>query len=344
MIRLGMIGLALAMTTGGSGMIHAMEDEPIVEVSSGSDGVSSAPESSLIESSVVENEDGSGEKSTVETSVFWIVDGETITDGARKYGEILTSIDEGEVGDEVTVVVSGNPTFDIDSSKVTFFKYALSYVTVNGERAEATDSEKGEYKFVLKEGVNYVNAYFSGRIEISATDLSTINWKSLLTVDNLLKLVYFVLTMAVTIGMSLVIRNLARNKRKSDDEIEATVENAFSQKVEAFLKDTVTPIVGKQNETTNDVLDAMNVLTRVTMFQLSGKPEDRLAALKELQDYKPANAELGEQIRKIVEDTIHKAEESKEAKKKAVAEAVESVNALGTENDAEIDTYDHVKL
>ena len=30
--------------------------------------------------------------------------------------------------------------------------------------------------------------------------------------------------------------------------------------------------------------------------------------------------------------------------KKAVAEAVESVNALGTENDAEIDTYDHVKL
>ena len=332
MIRLGMLGLAMALMTGGNIMAEAGDaSTPAVDVTDVND----------------ENEAGSGEqRGTVETSVFWIRDDETVADESGKYGEIVVSSDDGVVGDEIKVFVSCGNTFDIDTTKVTFFRYALSYVTINGERVEPTNAEKHEYVFVLKEGVNDVKAYFNGRVEISATDLSTVNWKSLLTVDNLLKLVYFVFSLALSLVFFTFVRRINNSKKKSDEEIEASVETIFAGKISKFLKETVTPIVEKQGITTKEMLDTINVLTRVTMFQLSGKPEDRLAAIKELQEYRPTNVELGEQIKKIVEDTIQKSEESKEARKKAVAEAVESVNSLGTETDkdAEIDTYDHVKL
>jgi hypothetical protein len=332
MIRLGMLGLAMALMTGGNIMAEAGDaSTPVVDVTDVND----------------ENEAGSGEqRGTVETSVFWIRDDETVADESGKYGEIVVSSDDGVAGDEIKVFVNCGNTFDIDTTKVTFFRYALSYVTINGEKVEPTNAEKHEYVFVLKEGVNDVKAYFNGRVEISATDLSTVNWKSLLTVDNLLKLVYFVFSLALSFVFFTFVRRINNSKKKSDEEIEASVETIFAGKINDFLKETVTPIVEKQGITTKEMLDTINVLTRVTMFQLSGKPEDRLAAIKELQEYRPTNVELGEQIKKIVEDTIQKSEESKEARKKAVAEAVESVNSLGTETDkdAEIDTYDHVKL
>lgn len=332
MIRLGMLGLAMALMTGGNIMAETGDaSTPVVDVTDVND----------------ENEAGSGEqRGTVETSVFWIRDDETVADESGKYGEIVVSSDDGVAGDEIKVFVSCGNTFDIDTTKITFFRYALSYVTINGERVEPTNAEKHEYVFVLKEGVNDVKAYFNGRVEISATDLSTVNWKSLLTVDNLLKLVYFVFSLALSLVFFTFVRRINNSKKKSDEEIENSVETIFAGKISEFLKETVTPIVEKQGITTKEMLDTINVLTRVTMFQLSGKPEDRLAAIKELQEYRPTNVELGEQIKKIVEDTIQKSEESKEARKKAVAEAVESVNSLGTETDkdAEIDTYDHVKL
>jgi len=356
MIRLGLVGIALSLVSGvagtsavdtGTSGVYASdvvaEDSGSAENSGNTEDSGTAKDSGDSgntgdkgSSSVSEN--GGGDEHTEEevfecttsSSVYWISGGETIEDSTNKYGDVFISADKGHVGDEVIVTVAGNPTIDATSRSITLYKYALSYVTLNGEKLEATDSEKGEYRFRLREGLNDVRAYFSGRVELSTTDLSTINWKSLLTVDNLLKLVYFVLTLILSSGCFLTIIKSKKFRAKTTEEVSELVQNVARQVVSEttaeFLKNTVGPLLEKQGEENADMSNTLKALMRTTLYTLDDTPESRLAAIKELQNYKSSDKELAKQIEDIVHASMKAESDKKAAAEKAAQEARESVN------------------
>lgn len=341
MIKLGLAGVALALVSGGvSAPVYSAEapTSSVVE-DDGTGTVSSSVVEDGSEEAVVSEPEEEVFECTTSSSVYWISDGETIEDGANKYGDVLISQDEGHVGDEVTAIVSGNPTIDVTSKFITLYKYALSYVTVNGEKIEASDSEKGEYKFKLKEGVNDVRAYFSGRIELSTTDLSSVNWKSLLTVDNLLKLVYFVLTLILSSGCFLTIIKSKKFKTKTTEEVATTVQGVASQVVaettSQFLNETVKPLLEKQNEENIDMSNTLKALMRTTLYTLDDTPESRLAAIKELQNYKSSDKDLAKQIEDIVKASMKAEDDKKAAAEKATQAARDSVNSFDQETDTD---------
>ncbi len=275
---------------------------------------------------------------TTTSSVYWIKDGETIQDGAKKYGDVYISVEKGHVGDEVTAIIAGNPTMDLSTKVVTLYRYNLSYVTVNGVKVEASDSEKGEYKFTLVEGVNDVKAYFSGRTEISVMDLSTINWKSLLTVDNLMKLIYFAITLFLSSGFFITLIKSKKYEQKTQKEITNTVQASADEVIENFMSNTVKPLLEKQSEQTASSNETAKTLMRVVTYALNGSSEDKLAALKEMQSLGTNDEALNKQIQEIVKQSMADSEKKKEEKAKAIEEAKKSVENLSVDADTGLDT------
>lgn len=335
MINLGLIGLAALLTTGTPSMLATEPETTDVETNTDTD--TSTDISTDTDADISTDTDTSTDtdveevfECTTSSSVYWIKDGETIQDGSNKYGDMYISTERGHVGDEVTVIVAGNPTMDFSSKVVTLYRYSLSYVTVNGVKIEASDSEKGEYKFNLVEGVNDVKAYFSGRTEISVMDLSTVNWKSLLTVDNLLKLIYFAITLFLSSGFFITLIKTKKYQQKTQAEITSAVQSSADEVIANFMKNTVQPLLEKQGEQTTSSNETAKTLMRVVTYALSGTSEDKLAALKEMQNLGTNDSALNEQIQAIVKQSMAEAEEKKEAQVKAIEEAKKSVEELGT--------------
>ena len=275
-------------------------------------------------------------ESFLSSSVYWITEETTVEDSKHIYGDILLSKESGHVGDEVVAIISGNPTMDISGKTVAMYKYALSYVTVNGEKISPYDMEKGEYHITLVEGMNDVRAYFSGRVELSILDITSINWKNLLTVDNLLKLIYFALTLFLSSGFFITLIKSRQQRAKTTDEItnivNASVKAVTSDNVQSFLNETVKPLLDKQSEQLSDSAETSRVLMRVALLAQENTPESRLAITKELQNYKTSDKDLAAQIQTIVENSIKKAEEDKKAKEEAIQEAKKSVESLGVDD------------
>ena len=286
-------------------------------------------------------------ESFLSSSVYWITEETTVEDSKHIYGDILLSKESGHVGDEVVAIVSGNPTMDISGKTVAMYKYALSYVTVNGEKISPYDMEKGEYHITLVEGMNDVRAYFSGRVELSILDITSVNWKNLLTVDNLLKLIYFALTLFLSSGFFITLIKSRQQRAKTTDEItnivNTSVKEVTSTNVKNFLIETVKPLLDKQSEQLSDSAETSRVLMRVALLAQENTPESRLAITKELQNYKTSDKDLAAQIQTIVENSIKKAEEEKKAKEEAIQEAKKSVESLGVDEGEvereEVDEY-----
>lgn len=341
-MKSALILASMALAFGGS---TAMAVDPAVSTTEVSDNTTSEVVSSEAVSSETPKEGLSVSSETPEpeqepetfesqvtSSVYWIQDGETIQDGSNKYGDVYLSAEEGHEGDEVTVIVSGNPTIDISGKMISLYKYALSYVTFNGQKIEATDSEKGEYRVTLVKGSNSIQAYFSGRVELSGMDISNVNWKSLLTVDNLLKFLYFVITLFLSSGFFITLIRSKKQKIKTTDEITSIVTDAVqkvtSEKTQDFLTNTVKPMISTQNEQLADAADTSRVLMRVALLSQENTPEARAQIVKELQNYKTSDKELADKVQAIVNDAIKKQKDDEKAKADSVQAVKDSVNSI----------------
>ena len=349
MINLGLLTIVAGLVGGTIYTTEPTTTEPIITETETTDTETTDTETTDTETNIDINADiGDGDtepevfECTTTSSVYWVKDGETIQDGANKYGDVYISVEKGHVGDEVTAIIAGNPTMDLSTKVVTLYRYNLSYVTVNGVKIEASDSEKGEYKFTLVEGVNDVKAYFSGRTEISVMDLSTINWKSLLTVDNLLKLIYFAITLFLSSGFFITLIKTKKYQQKTQAEITNSVQSSADEVITNFMKNTVAPLLEKQSEQTNSSNETAKTLMRVVTYALSGTSEDKLAALKEMQSLGTNDENLNKQIQEIVKQSMAESEKKKAEQNKAIEEAkksVENLTEIENDTDAEGDTY-----
>lgn len=305
-------------------------------VSSESDVVSSEEEQSAVSSEeeqpVVSSEEEPvvEHKATVSYKVYHIDEesGEKVEDQNNKYGDVIFSSIEANAGDEVVAVIQGNPVMDMKGKTVSLFRYLVKSVTVNGVPVQPSNEEKGEYTFILVEGANLFEVSFSGRAEISVVDLATMNWSSLFTVDNLLRLIVLAVLVFVSSGFFITLLKKGKIESITKEEFAGQAQKVVNAAVKDFLENDVKELLAKQTLLSQEAVDTAQVLMRVTLLAQENTPEARLEIIKELQKYKSTDMELAAKIQEILDGSIKKRDELEVAKKEAIEEAKKAIDDL----------------
>lgn len=254
--------------------------------------------------------------------------GERIEDANNKYGDAIVPVKDLKAGDEALLIVAGNPVMETSGSNVYLYKYIVKSVTVNGNAIQASDASKGEYKFVVSSGMNAISVDFSGRMELSVADLSTLNWRSLLTVDNMLRLVIVGVLLFVSSGFFITLIKKGKIEKTTSDEFASAGMNVMKTVIENFLKDTVKPMVEKQTEGMEETNRTIETLMRVTLLSQENTPEARLEIIKELQKYKSTDQDLANQIKSIVDSSIKEREDSKQELRDSIQSVREKIDEI----------------
>ena len=244
----------------------------------------------------------------------------TVTIASQKGGEIIVDILEGNAGDKATAHVSP------------YVLYKIENVTVNG--VNLTANEEGNYEFLLVEGENIISATFVvdneelGAIANLLADAKDGEWEEILTLSNLITVVYWLITTIFTSGFFVTLLKSKKIKAKTTEEITAIVEKIVSSKlgdgVKSFLQDTILPLFEQYNVKINYTEETCKVLARCFALSQENTPEARLAIINELTKFKTAEKDLNEEVTKIINEQIAKNEEEKAQLNKTIAELKEA--------------------
>lgn len=224
---------------------------------------------------------------------------------ATEHGEVLADVETGNVGDKVTLYVKA------------YFLYSITSVQMNETDLIAND--KGNYEFYLVEGDNVVTATFkvnNAEVEEIAKVIDSIKEngiESLFTMDNLMTLIYFVISAIFSSGffVSLIRTKKIKSQTINDISIQTkkVLEKCTKEEIVAFLQNTIQPIVEKTLTKIDEVNEISTTLCECFILAQENTPEARLAIIDKLTKMQTTNKELSDKIREIIleQQTIEKA-------------------------------------
>lgn len=254
------------------------------------------------------------------------------------YGDVMSDIDEGEVGDVVTLRVAPNILCKVDSVKV------------NG--TTLIKNEDGTYTFVLKEGENKVEVEFvvdNEQLTYIAEQLGNIkngNWEDIFSVDNLLNFISWMITILLSSGFFVTLIKNKKIKTKTTQEIADMIkkvnETSITETVNKILEKVLGETYYTYLEKTDSIDETMKVLTRCFVLSQENTPESRLAIIQELTNLKTNQNELTDKVKALINSEIAKNNEANEKKKAALKELEEANNNIHVENTSEEDTYGEI--
>lgn len=257
----------------------------------------------------------------------------------KNYGDVLTDIEGGEIGQVVTVYVSPN------------ILCTLTNISANG--TQLVKNEDGNYTFVLVEGDNTIEAEFivdKEQFEFIAEQIGSIkngDWGAIFSVENLLNFISWGISLFLSSGFFITLIKNKKLKTKTTEE----VANAMSFAAETSIVDTINRILEKvlgdtftkYLEKTDSIDETMKVLTRCFVLSQENTPEARLAIIQELTNLKAnTQAELTEQVKNMIHNEIQKNNEELEAKKNAIKALKEANNNINTGTSVGDDTYGQI--
>lgn len=268
---------------------------------------------------------------------------ESYAEGDAKIGLYYLSADGWNDEEEpIVMTIKGNVSTKIESKVLYIYEYRPTRVSFNGnvipQREDKTyvlekPAEEGEYDLAID---------FTKTLIVNPTELASINWESLLTVQNLMTIGAWVLLFIAIIAMYML--NVHYKKRGSTtlQEVQSTlvaqIKESFGEQVAAqvneFLKTVVAPsydaIVNRVSCTDQNV----TTLIRCLLVMQEGTPEARLAVTGYLAKLDQSNDEQAAQVRQIIQNEMdkYKAEqEAKKAKEEAQLKAVEEAAKVNEE-------------
>lgn len=216
------------------------------------------------------------------------------------YGELMVDIEEGNVGDVVTITPKA---------------YAFcKLVSVKANGAVITPNELGVYEFLLVEGENKLSAVF----EINQEDMAILaeninsykkgNWEDIFTMSNIFNLIDWVLTALFSTGFLVVLLKNKKVKALTGDEISTSVNDKIPEKVvavvEKVVQDTFAPMFNTMKEAFENINSCVETLTRCTILAQENTTDSRLAIVDEIAKVKSSTKELQEEARAIINSEI----------------------------------------
>lgn len=240
------------------------------------------------------------------------------------YGDVLVDIEEGNVGDIVTIY----------AKPYTLCK--LVSVSVNGTQLVA--DENGNYSFALVEGENIINAQFeidqeqikfvAGLIESAKEG----DWTSFFSVKNLFTIISWVITAGSAAGFCITLIKSKKIKSGTVTDVAKAVNNAIDSNeakiIKEFLNGTFGPAMEKINSQLTHTEDVVKVLARCMILAQEGTPEARLAIIQELTNIQKTESDLAQQVKALIDEAILKEKALEEKKKSEIAELEEANNSI----------------
>lgn len=260
---------------------------------------------------------------------------ESYAEGDSKIGVYYLSADGWNEDDApIVMTIKGNVSTKIESKVLYIYEYRPTKVTFNGEiipqREDKTyvlerPAEKGEYDLSID---------FTKTLIVNPTELVSINWESLLTVQNLMTIGAWVLLFIAIIAMYLI--NMRYKKRGSTtlEEVQkalgAQINDTFGEQVAKQVNDMLNAVVAPSYDAivkkVSFVDQNVSTLIRCLLVMQENTPEARLAVTEYLAQLDKSNDEQAEQVRQLIQNEMdkYKAEqEAKKAKEQAQLKAVE---------------------
>lgn len=239
----------------------------------------------------------------------------------KNYGDVLSDIDGGEIGDIVTLKVSPNILCKITN------------VTANG--TQLLKNEDGNYTFALAEGDNIVRVEFAvdnEQLTYLADQIGNIkngNWEDILTVENLFLFIYWIMSMFMSSGFFVTLIKNKKIKTKTTNEIANVIKEANELSIVETVNKVLEKVLGetftKYLEKTDKIDETMRVLTRCFVLSQENTPEARLAIIQELTNLETNQQDLTNKVKAMILEEISKNNAEVENKKKAI-EALKAAN------------------
>lgn len=240
------------------------------------------------------------------------------------YGDLLTDIEEGNVGDIVTIC----------AKPYTLCK--LVSISVNGTQLVA--DEEGNYHFALVEGDNLVDAKFeidqeqikfvAGLIESAKEG----NWTDIFTVKNLFTLLGYIIGAGSVVGFCITFLKSKKIKSETAQNVAQTTLDVINSNeakiVKEFLTSTFGPAMEKIYEQLSHTENVCKVLARCMILAQEGTPEARLAIIQELTSIQKTESDLAVQVKAMIEEALSKEKAAEEKKKEEIAALEEANNNI----------------
>lgn len=247
-----------------------------------------------------------------------------------RYGDAIADIEEGNVGDVVTIICKPYALCSIES------------VQVNG--VALTLNEEGNYQFCLVEGENVISATFSIDQEQVAAIAAIYDktkekgLKSLFTMENLFNLISWIITILFSSGFLITLIKTKMIKSKTSEDVvkttQLTIKDSTKETLSNFMENNIKPILLNTEEKiagTNKITEA---LCRCIILMLDGTSDSKMAIIKELTSLSTSSDEVAKQVQLIIEQQVAKQVETQKDKENQIA-ALENANNSLTIDDLE---------
>lgn len=247
--------------------------------------------------------------------------GIVIIESDIKGGDVIADIEEGKVGDVVTLKVSANAF------------YMLTSISVNG--TNLTKNENGLYTFQLVKGENKVSVVFDidndqiKQIAGLIDDVKDNGLSSILNVDNLFKIISWAITVFFGSGFFLT---LIKNKKIKSSTIEEMSKNCYdiveqinAEKTSDFLNNVMGKTIDGLTDDISEMKKVMLSMCKCMLLAQENTPEARLSIITELTNLKNDDTELVKKIQSVIKN-----EQEKNAKK--IEDRANAINELKEAN------------
>lgn len=225
-----------------------------------------------------------------------------------EHGSLKFSATEGHAGDIIIVTATPDWFYKIDA------------ISVNGTALIESESVSGEYSFALVEGENKIKATFVVNQELLGAFASIYDqamnkdWTSLFSVANIITLVKWVVDSGVLI---MVIRYFIRDKKLAakvektvKKSIETIVPEMTKETVNLTIKDVIQPIFAQTQAQMTEVMQGMNVFSKVLALMQENTPEARIAILDALSTLTLADLSSVAKVQEYIKELVTKQQET----------------------------------
>lgn len=251
--------------------------------------------------------------------------------GDSRIGSYFLSADGWNEGDtyDITMTITGNVTTKLAEKVVYIYEYRPTLVKwcgneilMNGDKTYtlAKPTEKGDYALEIN---------FTKTMITNPMDLTSINWSSLLTVQNLMTIGSWVV---IIVGILILYGLNRRYKKRGSTTLEevkksisSEIENVYgvemAKSINSLLDTSVKAAFTAIDEKLSKLDNNNATLVRCLLVMQENTPEARLAVTKYLSELDTAEDSKAEEVKKLIEAEMEKYKVEQEAKEKALEEA-----------------------
>ncbi len=251
--------------------------------------------------------------------------------GDHSIGDYYLSADGWGDADtyDIIMTVKGNVSTKLSDKVLYLYEYRATSVSWNGIPLEVNEDKTYTLKKPTAPGAYDLEINFTKTLISDPTDLSSVNWSSLFTVQNLMTIGSWVV---IVVGILVIYALNRRYKKRGSttlDEVKsslnAEIENVCGKEMSEALANLMNGTIKTTFEAIDKKLSTVDnnsaVLMRCLLAMQENTPESRLAVTKLLTELDTSEDKQSEQVRKLIEEEIAKRDTEKEERAKALEEA-----------------------